>query len=197
MKTGLFDNTLIPTTSVYSYDPRTAAGIPAGTVDWVMLQLRSSLSGPPLFSRSLFLRSDGKVVGDDGSTETVDIPSLEGLKSYYVVLRHRNHLAVMSASAIALNESSATQHDFSTGQSKAYGATPMKAMSDGAFALKAGDGNGDGGIDALDLNAVWRPNNGTAWSYAKLADFNLDGGIDAIDANGYWRPNNGSATQVP
>jgi hypothetical protein len=73
----------------------------------------------------------------------------------------------------------------------------MKAMTDGAYAFKAGDGNGDGGVDALDLNAIWRPSNGTTWSYAKYADFNLDGGIDAIDANAYWRPNNGSATQVP
>jgi hypothetical protein len=197
MKTDLRSNDLIPATSVYSYDPHTAASVPATAVDWVMVQLRSSVTGPPIFSKSLFLRSDGKVVGDDGSTETISIASLEGLKNYYVVLKQRNHLAVMSASAIALNEATATLHDFTTGQAKAYGTAPMKAMSDGAYALKAGDGNGDGGIDAIDLNSAWRPNNGTTWTYAKLADYNLDGGIDAIDANGFWRPNNGSATQVP
>jgi len=73
----------------------------------------------------------------------------------------------------------------------------MKAMSDGAFALKTGDANADGGVDAIDKNSYWRPNNGTPWAYEKYSDFNLDGGIDAIDANTYWRPNNGSGTQVP
>jgi hypothetical protein len=196
MKTDLYSNALLPVTSVYTYDPRTVASVPAGSADWVLLQVRSSVGGPPIYSRSLFLRSDGQVIDNDGS-ESFDILSLEGVKSYYVVLRQRNHLAIMSASPITLDGSTVTTHDFTTAQNKAYGTNPMKAMSDGKFAMKAGDGNGDGGIDAIDINSAWRPNNGTAWSYSKYADFNLDGGIDAIDANAYWRPNNGSATQVP
>ncbi len=196
MTTALYTNALIPTTSVYTYDPRVVSAIPAGTADWVMLQLRSSLAGPPVYSHSCFLRSDGQLIDAEG-VESFDIMTLEGEKSYYVVLRQRNHLAVMSAAPVALDAATITAYDFTTAQNKAYGTNPMKAMSDGRFALKAGDGNGDGGVDAVDLNSAWRPNNGTAWSYAKYADYNLDGGIDAIDANGYWRPNNGSATQVP
>lgn len=197
MGTSLLDNTLLPSTAPYTYDPRSVAVLPGGSVDWVMLQLRSSLTGPPVFARSLLLRSDGKLVGDDGTTETLDIPTLEGEKSYYLVLQHRNHLGVMSGSAVPLNAAAPVTYDFTTGQNKGYGTTPMAAMSDGVFAIKAGDANGDGGVDAVDLNTYWRPNNGTTWSYSKLSDFNLDGGIDAIDANIYWRPNNGSATQIP
>ncbi len=196
MNTDLFSASLLPVKSVYSYDPRTVTGVPPASVDWVMLQLRSSVTGPPIFSKSLFLRSDGQVVDENG-TENFDIPTLEGEKSYYVVLSHRNHLTTMSSAPIPLSNGAYTNYDFTTAQNKAYGTNPMKAMADGAYAFKAGDGNGDGGIDAVDLNAVWRPTNGTAWSYTKYADFNLDGGIDAIDANAYWRPNNGSATQVP
>lgn len=195
MKTDLYTAALLPPTSVYTYDPRTVAAVPA-SVDWVMLQLRSSVTGPPIYSKSLFLRSDGQVVDEDG-TENFDIATLEGEKSYYVVLSHRNHLTTMSSAPIPLSGGAYTSYDFTTAQNKAYGTNPMKAMTDGAYAFKAGDGNGDGGVDALDLNAIWRPSNGTTWSYAKYADFNLDGGIDAIDANAYWRPNNGSATQVP
>jgi len=196
MSTNLYSNALLPTTSVYSYDPRTVSAVPAATTDWVLLQLRSSISGPPVYSRSCFLRSDGQVVDAEG-VESFDIMTLEGVKSYYVVLRQRNHLAVMSAVPVALDETTITPWDFTTAQNKAYGTNPMKSMSDGRFAMKAGDGNGDGGIDAADLNSAWRPNNGTTWSYSKYADYNLDGGIDAIDVNGFWRPNNGSATQVP
>jgi len=194
MNTDLYTAALLPPASVYTYDPRTVAVVPA-SVDWVMLQLRSSVTGPPVFSKSLFLRSDGQVVDEDG-TENFDIPTLEGEKSYYVVLSHRNHLATMSSVPILLTGGAYTSYDFTTAQNKAYGTNPMKAMADGAYAFKAGDGNGDGGIDAGDY-AAWFLNNGTAWTYAKWSDFNLDGGIDAIDANSCWRPNNGSATQVP
>jgi hypothetical protein len=71
----------------------------------------------------------------------------------------------------------------------------MKQLGTGIFGMIGGDGNGDGGVDAIDRNAVWRPGNGTA-GYLQ-ADFNLDGGADAIDRNTIWRPNNGSGTQVP
>ncbi len=197
MLTGLLDLGVIPTTSPYAYDPGTVSSIPANSVDWVMLQLRSTIGGPTIYAKSLFLNKNGNIVGTDGSTATFDILTLEGLKNYYVVVRHRNHLAIMSNAGLALNETSTTLHDFTTAQTKAYGITPMKAMSDGAFALKTGDANADGGVDAIDKNSYWRPNNGTPWAYEKYSDFNLDGGIDAIDANTYWRPNNGSGTQVP
>jgi hypothetical protein len=61
--------------------------------------------------------------------------------------------------------------------------------------MPGGDGTGDGGVDVLDRNLVWRVQNGTL-GYLK-GDFNLDGGIDILDLNLVWRPNNGSATQVP
>ena len=70
----------------------------------------------------------------------------------------------------------------------------MKAVGS-FFAMLGGDGNGDGGIDAIDKNIVWRPANGTAGYLG--GDFNLDGGVDAIDKNSVWRLKNGTGTQVP
>ena len=195
MKTSLLDQGLLPTTAPYAEDPRTVSSIPADIVDWVLVQLRQTSSGPAVASRSAFLRKDGHIVDDDGVTTSIPLPAEAG--NYYIVIRHRNHLSVMSASAVSLSSSTSTLYDFTSGQSQAYGTDPMKALTGGIYALYAGDANGDGLIDASDRSAVWRPQNGSPWAYSKYADFNCDGGIDAVDLNEYWRKNMGKSSQVP
>jgi hypothetical protein len=59
----------------------------------------------------------------------------------------------------------------------------------------AGNGNGDGSINATDLNAVWRVQNGSINGYYN-GDFNLDTYVNATDLNGFWRVNNGTLSQV-
>lgn len=82
----------------------------------------------------------------------------------------------------------------SLGQAFGGGQKQIRAISP-RFGARAGDGNGDGGIDAVDRNMIWRPANGSP-GY-KNGDFYLDGGVDAVDRNRSWRPNNGSGTAVP
>jgi len=201
MDTALSDNSLLPLAQPFNQAPwnygdtESVSGIPANVVDWVLLELRTGTDpGSMVARRAAFLRNDGLVVDLDGTTP-VSFPGLAS-GNYYLVLYHRNHLAIMSANAVALSASGAL-YDFSSAQVQAYGIAPMAEVEPGVFAMRAGDGNKDGGIDALDRNNEWRPQNGTTWTYQKLGDFNLDGGIDAIDRNLYWRPNNGTATQVP
>jgi len=195
MRTDLDDNSFIPTTAPYAEDTRTVTSVPAGITDWVLVQLRTSPSGPAVTSKSVFLRNDGFIVADDGLTPMITMQAQTNL--YYIVIRQRNHLAVMSATAVSLSNSSSTLFDFTTAQSKAYGSNPMKELNPGVYGILTGDGNGDGGVDALDKVFEWRPQNGTTWDYSKFADFNLDGGIDALDLIFEWRPNNGTSTQVP
>lgn len=195
MNTYLSSNGLIPATAPYTENARTVSAVPAGIADWVLLQLRTTPAGATVVSHSAFLHADGRVVDDDGTTGKVALAAPAG--SYYIILRHRNHLAIMSASAVPLNSSGSTLYDFTSAQSQAYGLNPMSEVETGVFAMRAGDGNSDGGVDALDRNLVWRPQNGTTWTYQKYGDFSLDGGIDALDRNLYWRPNNGTGTQVP
>jgi hypothetical protein len=198
MRTDLRDNNLIPATSPYSEDPRLAPQpIPSSITDWVLVELKKVATGPPVAIRSAFLRNDGYIVADDGITEQIAINDSEG--NYYIVVKHRNHLAVMSADNILLTSSSSILYDFTTSQSSAYttGVDAMSDLGDGKFGMCSGDGNSDNGVDAIDYNTVWLPQNGTPWNYSKLGDFNLDGGIDAIDYNLHWLPNNGRASQVP
>ena len=201
MSTVLADNSLLPLAQPFNdapwnYGDSEAVGsIPANVVDWVLLELRAGTdAGSMVARRAAFLRNDGTLVDLDGTSPVSFVGLVPG--NYYLVLYHRNHLAIMSANAVALSASSAL-YDFSSAQAQAYGSNPMVEVETNVFAMRAGDGDKDGGIDALDRNNEWRPQNGTTWTYQKLGDFNLDGGIDAIDRNLYWRPNNGTATQVP
>jgi len=186
---------LLPLTAPYAEDARTVDSIPAEVVDWVLVQLRNSASGAVVASRSAFLHRDGHLVADDGHTKKITLPVATG--DYSLVVRHRNHLAIMSANAITSRRDLPPLYDFTTAQSRAYGANPMKQLEANVFAMLAGDGNGDGNINDTDRDDIWRPQNGASWSYDKGGDFNLDGGIDALDRNRFWRANSGSSSKVP
>lgn len=186
----------IPLSQPYSAAPwnyngtESVESIPAEVTDWVLLELRSNLT-TQVSRRAAFLKFDGSIVALDG-VSSVDFPGVTP-GSYYVVIRHRNHLAVMSATAIPLSSNSAL-YDFTTAQTQAYGTNPMKDLG-GVYGLYAGNGNGDGFISASDKNIIWFPQNGFS-GYLK-GDFNLNGFVTAGDKNLFWFPNNGLSSQVP
>ena len=85
------------------------------------------------------LQRDGDVVATNGSSSlTLSAPS----GSYYVVLRHRNHLGVMSASPLALTGSSSTV-DFTLSGTATFGTAARKDVN-GMQVLWAGDVSSDG-----------------------------------------------------
>lgn len=199
MDTYLRDNGLLPVAQPFNMPPwnyggaESVAGIPAGVVDWVLLQLKEVAGGDVLASRAAFVKNNGIIVDMDGSSP-VDFLYPPG--NYYLVVRQRNHLAIMSANPLALDESSAL-YNFTTAQAQAYGTDPMKQLEIRVYGMIAGDGNSDGSVNLTDRENIWRPQNGAVWDYLKFGDYNLDGGIDARDLNFYWRPDSGSVTQVP
>ena len=75
---------------------------PAGVVDWVQVDIRNPAdSTEVLASRACFVRKDGQLVEADG-TIGVRFNDLN-LSSAYVVVRHRNHLGVMTAGKVDLS----------------------------------------------------------------------------------------------
>jgi len=112
-------NNKIPLTSPYSEDIRTVNSIPSNIVDWVLVQLRESATGIAVASKSAFLHKDGRVVSDDGTSGEIELNATEG--DYYIVIKHRNHLAVMSRNVIQLSKVTSTLYDFTTGSNKFYG----------------------------------------------------------------------------
>jgi len=91
MNTSL--NADVPLLSPYADDQRTAATKPASAVDWVLVQLRETESGATIESRASFINADGFLIEDDG-TQGIGIKAKPG--DYFIVIKHRNHLGVMT-----------------------------------------------------------------------------------------------------
>jgi hypothetical protein len=92
---------LIPIQSPYT-DGRRLAAVPPNVVDWVEVELRTDPAGPGVRFQSALLRRDGQVVDADGNTDTLTFDVPDGW--YHIVVRHRNHLPVMSAGPVHLHE---------------------------------------------------------------------------------------------
>jgi hypothetical protein len=198
MSTALNSAGYVPLTQPYNTSPSNYTGtervasIPNGVVDWILLELRTGTDpASKVATRACFLKSDGSVVDLDGISQ-VTFEVFAG--SYYIVVRHRNHLAIMSANPVALSISSSL-YDFTTAQSQAYGTDPMKDLGSGIFGIHAGDASGNGQVQNDDKNDYWQTQVGTA-GY-KSADFSLNGQVQNDDKNDHWQLNVGLGTQVP
>ncbi|MDP4115493.1 MAG: cohesin domain-containing protein [Bacteroidota bacterium] len=144
-------------------------------VDWVLLELRSTTAAGSLVSRrAALLKRDGSIVDMDGSSPVnFFVPAA----NYYVIVRHRNHIPVMSAVTVALT-SSPVLYDFTTGQGQAYGTNSMIALTGGIFGIIAGEDSHDGFIDIRDFIGI---DNSMFQSGYSNHDTNMDGFIDIRD----------------
>lgn len=193
-------NPYIPLTSPYPQDARTVASIPSSAVDWVLVQLRDATTPSTIIaSRSAFLDENGNLI-DDNATSGSGIGIAAPPGNYYIVIEHRNHLAVMTASAQTGltwgTASTVSNYDFTTSSSQFYGgADGAIELESGVWGMISGDGDGNGQVQNYDSENIWKPDNGT--SGYKNSDFNLNGQVQNNDNENYWKPNNGRGTQVP
>jgi hypothetical protein len=191
-------NSILPTTSPYTEDPVSVPyTIPGNITDWVLLQLRSTTDGSSTFLlKSCFLRNDGQLIDPDGLTENIALGVNPG--SYYIVIKHRNHLAVMSNDLVELD--GITTYNFTTGSGQFYGGSAGAVQINSSpieWGMITGDGNGNGSITASDNNSVWLPQFLAGQDGYKSGDYNLNGSVTASDNNSGWLPNNGKDSQVP
>jgi hypothetical protein len=150
MATTLRTNGLIPLAHPYGGAPWSYAGteavgaIPANVVDWILIELRTGTTGATkVATRAAFLKSDGTVVDLDGVSPVTFGGIVAG--NYYIVVRHRNHLAVMSAASVPVSASSSL-YDFTTAQTQAFGTSPLALLSAGVFGMYAGDVTANGTV---------------------------------------------------
>jgi hypothetical protein len=114
---------------------------PDAIVDWVQLELRApSDNTQPVARVDALIQRDGDVVAMDGRGPVV---FARAAGNYFVVIKHRNHLAAMSAVPVAL---SCTPNllDF-TGTAPLFGTQPTKDIN-GVQVLWAGNTNPDNQI---------------------------------------------------
>lgn len=104
-------------------------------VDWVFLELRNKNDNTEVLeTRSALLQSDGDIVDVDGVSA---VQFLSPQDEYFVVIRHRNHLGVMTANAIALSNTP-SEFDLSSGSTDTWGTNAQKDLS-GTYCMWMGN----------------------------------------------------------
>ena len=140
-----------------------------------------------------------KVLPDENGH--VQLPVPEG--SYYVVVSHRNHLAVMTSSRYTFAPGVVTI-DFTT-PGVAYSPDPglpdpMFTENDGSMSLRGGDANGDGVVNILDFAVFARANGSTesppSSNWDRRADFDGNRVVNIFDFQ-VFALNNGRVTYIP
>ena len=88
-----------PYTSLYT-GVETVSTIPADVVDWVLVELRQPAT-TVVRRRAAFIKKDGSIVDLDGSSSLgFNVPT----GNYFVAVRHRNHLGVMTQNQVLLSD---------------------------------------------------------------------------------------------
>lgn len=197
MKTTLKSLGLLPLSQPYNAIPwnytgeETVESIPVGVVDWIFLELREAPI-PDLAStstivarRAAFLLNNGLVVDLDGISpvDFDDVQTSIG-NSLYLVLRHRNHIDLISAYGIAKDNLGLYYYDFSK-ESNIYGKQAGYIKNDHKCLMVSGDINVDGKVSVTDYNH-WAISYGQANGYFS-SDLDMDGNSFVTDYNRWAR----------
>lgn len=206
MNDSLRVNNLIPTTEPYTDLPysKPAIGGPSGEtvssailnvsgnnaiVDWVYLELRNAISPANIVaSKRALLQRDGDIVSNVDGTSAVLFETVYS-GNYFVTVKHRNHLGIMSANAMNLQGCSTTSIDF-TSSSPVYAmpsiTTSPRKLNGTVYTLWSGDAANNKNVKynglandkdkILTAVGVGTPNS-TVNAVYRMEDVNLDGKI--------------------
>lgn len=184
----------LPLTQPYNRTPwnyngtESVANMPADVVDWVLVEIRDGNDIDVIVRQQAgLLLTDGTVVGFPYS----NIPTIDDILfvdmvmdyPYYMVIRHRNHLAVASVTALTLP--SATPFDFND-PNNVMGMGQLADFGDGNYGILAGDYNSDGVLSVSDFNGYLTES--SAVNVYFDGDFGLNGTVTVTDFN-LFQPN--------
>ena len=218
--TGGYNETVLGIDSANNCTQITTASIPVTVADWVLVELRSVAKGADVNDataetvvarKPAFLLTSGLVVDAqkysgnnacDASFEDIDTsacPPVEfsdletsGMKLYAVV-RHLNHLDVISNKAMTTSTVvSRFTYDFTKKDAAKGGSLAAKETGD-ASAMYVGDVNGDTNINAADYLEIYKTTSAPA-----AADIDFDGKVGRTDIGSELLRNNlGRTGQLP
>jgi len=187
MSTTLKQYNLIPTEQPFNQPPWNYNGsecadeLPANMVDWVLLELRDAANFDNIVDqKAALLLNNGNIV--DKGKDAVRFYNIPANESFYIVVRHRNHLAQMSAVTVPLPN----MNPYTFNASASYvmgGDTQSVVMPDGNLAMIAGDFNADGVVSVADFNHY--QSQASMINQYLDGDCNLDRTVSVADFNLY------------
>lgn len=194
MRTSLNELGLLPLSQPYNVAPWHYDGdehvesFAADVVDWVLVELRDAATAEAAAAKTSFskmallLTGDGRLLSPDMILPGLD-DGLEIEEGLFVVVRHRNHIDILSAAPLAFDEASnAYSVDLSASADKVFGGSAAYNLIDegrSLHAMVAGDADGDGSILPAD-RLLFREGFGIADDYNE-ADYDMDGEVLPAD----------------
>jgi hypothetical protein len=112
-------------------------------VDWVFIELRNSFDASVVEeTRAALLQRDGDIVDTDGVSPVYF--SVDGTSNYYITIRHRNHLGIMTKDPVKLdrNKLAPLALNFTDGSTPIFGKNGTKDIN-GVFTLWGGNTDGN------------------------------------------------------
>lgn len=198
MNTTMNTAGIIPLNQPYGIPPfsygglEVVAAIPANVVDWVLIEHRKPASGLPADAlaatitgrKAGFLLNNGSVVDLDGVTPISVQIAKQG--NSFIVVRHRNHLGVLS-NAIPSNAVGTFTNDYTllANVYKPSGSPsdPLVLMAGGVeYGLWAGDASRNGIVNVADANQILSAISGSLSGYL-TTDITLNNNINVADVN--------------
>ena len=182
---------VLPRTDPYLGTTTVSGTFHQDVVDWVLVELYTSNQGKRVYSSPAFLMSNGQIKDTTG-TNNIYL-NIDTTKSYYLVVKHRNHLAVVSASTVGFSSGVMT-HDFTLGDSYNNDLGQID-LGNGNFAMISGDEDSNLFIQTNDKSGIWNPEVGRFGYLA--SDYDLNAFSQTTDKSAFWEKNVGKATQIP
>lgn len=183
MHNNLRTSNLLPTTDPYNLGSDGPSAFVNNITDWVKVEIRSA-ADPSLIleAKSFMLKTDGTLERYDGASLVPPYfkPVFEPV---HIVVRHRNHVAVMSNKIDDFSLGS-VDYDFTTGLQQAYndGSAPVQMIEvNGVWCMSAGDLTGDETLDDTDNTSMSTLFHQGVMNQYIPADLNMDGVVDDVD----------------
>lgn len=187
MRSDLRNQQLLPQTQPYNTAPwnytgtENAYSLSNQATDWVLVELRSATNPATVLARrAALLYRDGTIHQPDG-TEGVSFGTSLPAANYYIAIKHRNHLAAMTAAPVVLPN--ANPYDLSTNAATAMGTGQLVALSPATWALAPADATPNGVVTVADFNAYLSQTE-SAPAY-NTADLDLNGTVNIADFDLY------------
>ncbi len=163
-------------------------------VDWVLISFRTGTAPSTEVSKTAaLLNADGSVEFMDNCV--IEVPNT--VTGLYILVEHRNHLGIMSATAKPIVNGVITV-DFTQEDSYKDSSFGQLEVSPGFFCMFGGDGNQADDVVSYDINGddkiVYAIDNGQFNRYIS-GDYNLDGDVNGEDKI-LWNKNNGVTSKV-
>ena len=197
---------MIPLSQPYSVAPwnylgtESVVSIPnPDIVDWVLVEFRDAADAANatevtiVEQQAAFLLRNGSVVGTDGLSPIQFSGSIT--EQLFAVIRHRNHIDIISANPLTDIEGLYT-YDFTTSFEQVFGGIAgYKTIAPGVYGMAGGDVDANGTINYSDI-FQWTLNGGQKGYLPE--DLNFDGEVNNPDKDDVWILNtNIISSQVP